>query len=287
MCTSYEEFGNIIVEKRSTMNKTFKMMAAATLLTAVFWNQPVYRRYTVNSQQRLTGLKIIFISDLHNTSYGQGQQKLLQMIHQEAPDLLFFGGDIADEKSPEYNIEVLLEKLKGHYPMYYISGNHEYWMKNTSHVFKMFQDKGLVMLMNKAVTVETDKGKISLLGLTDPDSNLDLSDKALLTQALATSYEPSQMPHYKILLSHRPEHIDVYRKYDFDLILSGHAHGGQVRIPFLLNGLYAPNQGFLPKYAGGHYQLDQVDFIVSRGLSFRAKLPRIMNPPELVVITFD
>lgn len=268
------------------MTKTLKLAGAISLLSAVFWNQPVYRRYTVDSKKQVAGLKIVFLSDLHNTAYGEEQKKLLTMIRQEAPDLIFFGGDIADEKSPEYNVEVLLRQLKGQFPMYYISGNHEYWMKNTDHVFQMFKDNGLVMLMNEARVVETGKGKISLIGLKDPDSDLEVSDRDFLAQALAATYDKDKMTHYKILLSHRPEHIDLYQNYDFDLILSGHAHGGQVRVPYLMNGLYAPNQGFLPKYAGGHYQLANCDFIVSRGLSFRAKLPRIMNPPEVVVITF-
>jgi len=113
------------------------------------------------------------------------------------------------------------------------------------------------------------------------------SDRISISNSIAATYEPELMKGYKILLSHRPEHIHTYMNYDFDLILSGHSHGGQIRIPWLLNGLYCPNQGFLPKYAGGHYRIDATDFIVSRGLSFRKTLPRVMNPPEVVVITIE
>lgn len=86
------------------------------------------------------------------------------------------------------------------------------------------------------------------------------------------------------MLSHRPERIESYKKYNFDLVLSGHAHGGQVRIPFLLNGLYAPNQGLFPKYAGGLYTHNNLNHVVSRGLSYNPKLPRIFNPPEIVIV---
>jgi predicted MPP superfamily phosphohydrolase len=90
---------------------------------------------------------------------------------------------------------------------------------------------------------------------------------------------------YKILMAHRPENIELYRKYSFELIVSGHTHGGQIRIPYIMNGLYAPDQGFFPKYSGGVYQHENLTHIISRGLSINPKLPRIFNPPELVVIT--
>ena len=92
------------------------------------------------------------------------------------------------------------------------------------------------------------------------------------------------LPGYRILLAHRPEAIDEYRQMDFDLILSGHAHGGQWRIPGWINGVYAPGQGFFPRYAGGVYPLDDLVMIVSRGLSNNTWVPRIFNPPELVMI---
>ena len=94
-------------------------------------------------------------------------------------------------------------------------------------------------------------------------------------------------PAYKVLLAHRPELIEVYKQGDFDLVLSGHTHGGQVRIPFILNGLYAPNQGWFPPYAGGMYDHGSLIHIVSRGVSFNPLLPRIFNPPEVVVIDIE
>lgn len=91
-------------------------------------------------------------------------------------------------------------------------------------------------------------------------------------------------PEFKILLAHRPELIEIYKKSHFDLVLSGHAHGGQVRIPFILNGLFAPDQGWFPEYVGGVYKHDSLTHIVSRGVSYNPLLPRIFNPPEVVVI---
>ena len=92
---------------------------------------------------------------------------------------------------------------------------------------------------------------------------------------------------YKILIAHRPENIETYKKYSFDLVLSGHTHGGQIRIPGIVNGLYAPNQGIFPKYAGGFYIHGHLTHIISRGLSKKFMLPRPGNPPELVIITIE
>ena len=91
-------------------------------------------------------------------------------------------------------------------------------------------------------------------------------------------------PGFKILLAHRPERIDEYKKYGFDLVVSGHSHGGQIRIPLILNGLYAPDQGWFPKYAGGMYKHGELTHIVSRGASNPLPVPRVFNPPEVVVI---
>ncbi len=270
------------------IKKYLGLAALAASAVAVFWNQPVYRKYTIDSDGALCGLKVVFISDLHNSDYGEDSSKLLSMIDNVSPDLIFFGGDIADEKSSEAPVVRLLEQLQGVYPMYYISGNHEYWMDNTDEIHQIFSDHGVRVLLNEIVNIETIYGDITLMGLNDPDSILSMSDKKATEKFLEETYDSDLMTDYKILLAHRPEHIHSYMNYDFDLILSGHAHGGQVRIPGILNGLYSPNQGFFPKYAGGYYRMaDKTDFIVSRGLSYRKILPRIMNPPELVVLEFE
>lgn len=255
--------------------------------SAAVWNQPVYRCYDIDTKGRLSGLTAVVLTDLHNASYGKDSEKLLKMIKEASPDLIFMVGDMADEKSPEAPVVTFMDKLEGLCPIYYVTGNHEYWMDDTEEVHQMFRDHGVRVLINETVPVYTDYGTISLMGVDDPDSRLDISDRKAMTEFLESTYEPMKMTDYRLLLSHRPEFIDLYMTYKFDLILSGHAHGGQMRIPWLMNGLYSPNQGLFPKYAGGHYRMeDGRDFIVSRGLSFRRKLPRIFNPPEVVVIEF-
>ena len=256
--------------------------------TAVFWNQPIYKKYRIDGKGKIGGLKIVFLSDLHNTMYGKNQSKLIAMIDQVAPDLILMGGDMVDERSYWGPTKVLLSKLKDRYPMVYITGNHEYWVEDPEEVHTHFKSCGAQLLLNETCQIETPHGSISVVGLADPDCDLFNTDKQTLIKALAETYDATKMTGYKILLSHRPEHINVYRQYGVDLVISGHAHGGQGRIPFILNGLYAPNQGFFPKYAGGYYLFNEgLEFIIGRGLSYKKKLPRVMNPPEVVVIEFD
>lgn len=258
-------------------------------LSAIFWNQPIYRRYRLKGKGHLKRMKIVMISDLHNTIYGRNQSKLLNMIKKEGPDLVLACGDMSDERTDMSGSIMLFEGLQEMCPIYFVSGNHEHWMNDSDQVFEVFDHIGVVRIENSAVEVMIDGEKLTLIGVNDPDYTLHSSAKASLTASIDQAFEAvSEEDGYRILMSHRPEHIDLYSQYDIDLVLSGHAHGGQVRVPGILNGLYAPNQGFLPKYAGGYYKMNQeLDFIVSRGLSLKRSLPRIMNPPEVIVIEFE
>ena len=267
--------------------KQLGIIALAALTFGALYNQPIYRRYTLETNAVNNPVKIVFLSDLHNSIYGDEQDKLIQMITDETPDLILFGGDIADERSDILGTRLLLEGIHDLAPMYLVSGNHEQWMDDTEGVFDLYRSYGVRVLLNQQTTLQIGDDIITLAGLLDPDANLGQSAKENLIEALSDvegGGPIGAMEGYRILLSHRPEHMPLYANYAFDLVLSGHAHGGQGRIPFILNGLYAPNQGFFPKYAGGLYNLtEKTTAIVSRGLSHK-KLPRIFNPPEVVII---
>lgn len=273
--------------KNKIRNRWISLIVAVVSFFAILWNQPVYRHYILDGKGHLKNLKIIFLSDLHNSVYGKEQSKLLKMIDDEAPDIILIGGDMADEKSSIEGSKKLFEGLEGRYPMYFVSGNHEHWMYESDKVFDLFKSYGINILRNESIQIKIGEEVVTILGVNDPDSTLEHSGEESLTRSLEEAGAGDDAAGYYILLSHRPEHIELYEQYGFDLVLSGHAHGGQVRIPFILNGLYAPNQGFLPEYAGGYYDMnEQLDFIVGRGLSYKKKLPRVCNPPELVVIEF-
>lgn len=270
------------------MKHLSKIMLVAGFFKAMTWHQPVYKKYKLEGKGYLKTIKIVFLSDLHNSIYGTHQSKLIKMIDQVKPDIVIAGGDMSDEKTLMSGSIELFEELCDKYPIYYVSGNHEHWMDKSDEIFNVFEELGMQRLENEAIQLTINNESVTLIGVNDPDSRLNYRAKDLLKSEIDEAMGDVTEEGYRILVSHRPEHIGLYKDYELDLVLSGHAHGGQVRIPRLLNGLYAPNQGFFPKYAGGYYHVnDQLDFVVGRGLSHKRKLPRIFNPPEVVVIEFN
>lgn len=237
--------------------------------------------YRVDSK-KIDNIRIILITDLHCSKYKNNQQELINKINEENPDLILYGGDMVDDKLPVTETEKLLKSLDSKYPSYYVLGNHEFLIEidDTKELFDKYNVKILDGICNK---IKIKNKIINICGLDDPDIGDEIFNKEL--ENVGNSVLENN---YNILLSHRPELINKYIKYDFDLILSGHAHGGQWRLPFLTNGLYSPHQGIFPKYSGGKYKVGNIDFIVSRGLARNNTfVPRFYNRPELVVIDIN
>ena len=257
-----------------------------------FYNGLAVRRYTVEAPGVVNPVRIALITDLHSCAYGEGQRELLDTIDKEAPDLILLGGDIFDDDLPDDNAEAFLRGIAGRYPVYYVTGNHEYWSGETGFARKMaiLEECGIVRLSGETATVEVNGSRITVCGVDDPDAwsarggfaeHAEGGFREQLGQASAQAKDGT----YTILLTHRPERLDVYCQYGFDLVLAGHAHGGQWRIPGIVNGLWAPNQGLFPAHAGGRYEQDGTVMIVSRGLARESTwVPRWYNRPELVII---
>ena len=180
------------------------------------------------------------------------------------------------------NARIFIEGVADRYPCFYVTGNHEFWSKKEDEMKEFLASKGVTVLEGNARNISINGNDIDICGVDDPtymtesewEERLDGADKE------------SNSENYRILLSHRPEKVEAYKKYDFDLILCGHAHGGQWRIPFTKRGVAAPNQGLLPAYVDGLYDLDNgSEIIVSRGLAReRMPYPRFFNHPEVVII---
>lgn len=261
--------------------------------------------YEIDAPAVSSQIRIVLVTDLHSCYYGKDQEKLIRAIDAQTPDLLLLGGDIFDDEMSDTNTELFLAGISGRYPCYYVTGNHEYWSGAEKFQQKMaiLEKYGITILSNVCKTIQIHGETINLCGVDDPDSYMLRFDKALDPQGYQTAKDQqlntfdqhldavrSQAPqaHFTILLSHRPELFAHYASRGFDLVLCGHAHGGQWRIPGVLNGLYAPNQGLFPPYAGGRYEKDSTTMIVSRGLARESTfVPRMFNPPELVVITIN
>ena len=280
----------MIKNKNKNQFKLLIITLIGLFLIAAFYNGLVVRNYSIKTDKLLPdqSIKILLITDLHSHMYGKGQQKILKKIRDQNPNIIALAGDIADDEVPIYGTEVFLEAIIDIAPIYYVTGNHEIWTREVSKVKDVFRKYAVRVLENNYEEVNINGIKLILSGVEDPDiipyerpgSNwYDEVEQGLV--------DVNNKDGYKILLSHRPELVDFYNTLDFDIVLSGHAHGGQVRIPFLLNGLYAPHQGFFPKYAGGVYEHENYTHVVSRGASFNPRLPRIFNPPEVVSITIQ
>ncbi|MBQ4065775.1 MAG: metallophosphoesterase [Clostridia bacterium] len=240
--------------------------------------------YVIHTNKVTSPVRLLHVSDLHSALYGRNQQDLLALTHQIAPDAILFTGDIAEERVSPYNAFLYTKAVGNEYPCFYVSGNHEYYTHRAMELKRAFSSHGLAVLEGSCATLSVGDQALTVFGIDDPYGFPDAKMR-LWEDQLNDCNAAVEEDRFSILLTHRPELVRYYADTDFDLILSGHAHGGQFIIPHVLNGLYAPQQGFFPKYAGGRYQLkDAQTMIVSRGLSKYVK-PRVFNRPELVVIT--
>ena len=247
----------------------------------------IYRTETPMLEEQ-NNIKIVLVSDLHSTIYGKDQIKLINMIKDINPDLIVLSGDIFDDVVPMTGTQLLLGGISGIAPIYYVTGNHEYWSHNIQAMREVLVSYGVIILADTYTIIKIHNNEIVIAGIEDPDKKFYESPTYNQSDSMENAFrELDEVSLYKILIAHRPEMIEDYKKYSFDLVLSGHTHGGQARIPYIMNGLYAPNQGFFPKYAGGVYTHGNLTHIISRGLSINPRLPRIFNPPELVIVIIE
>lgn len=268
------------------MRKRRWMLLAAVvlLLLAVLDSRLIVRRYDVENERITSPVRLALVTDFHGCRYGEGASELIAAIDTEAPDVVLLAGDIFDDEMPWGPSEALVQALAARYPCYYVTGNHEYWSERIDGIYAILRKAG-VRILNMESELLTIRGQnIRLCGVPDPYAMVyeDAPDtRTQLARALAAAGDGV----FTLLMAHRPELVDQYAEAGFDLVVSGHAHGGQVRIPLLLNGLYAPNQGLFPSWAGGIFEAGDTTMIVSRGLARESTaLPRVFNRPELVII---
>lgn len=234
--------------------------------------------YEIASDKVTAPVRLAVVSDLHSCAYGEGQRTLLDAVDAQAPDAVLLTGDIVDDELPEENAWTAVAALAETYPCLYVTGNHEWWIADTERVLRQMEALGVTVLRGDQASLTLNGQSVAFCGIDDPDSGESETQLAEVGSSVTGDA-------FTVLLAHRPERIDSYLEYPFDLILSGHAHGGQWRIPGLLNGLYAPHQGLFPRYAGGRYDFDGAVFIVSRGLAREStRVPRMFNRPELVIV---
>ncbi len=233
------------------------------------------------------GFRIAHISDLHNAEFGKENEKLLKMIKEAEPDIIAITGDVVD--CHRTNVDVALNFAKKAVeiaPCYYVAGNHEARVPDDfENLLSGFEEAGVTVLRNERVEIARGEDSISVLGIDDPDfTYMSFSvDQSKIADNEIRAIAPESTSEFTLLLSHRPELFEVYKDNNIDLTLSGHAHGGQFRLPFV-GGLYAPHQGILPKFDSGVYSENGTNLVVSRGIGNSLFPIRLFNPPEVIIV---
>ena len=266
----------------------FIILIAWTLLgnTALEVNE--YEIVSDRIPQVFDGFRIVQVSDLHNAEFGEGNSKLIQLLSQTEPDIIVLTGDLIDSRQTD--IEIALSFARDAMkiaPVYFVSGNHEARVSEYEDLKMGLAEAGVIVLENQKVEITRDGEAITLMGIDDPsfqESYLVGDAESVAKQAIEMLQ--SESDGYTVLLSHRPELFELYVKTGMDLVFSGHAHGGQFRLPFL-GGLVAPNQGFFPEYDAGLFSEGITNMIVSRGVGNSIIPIRFCNRPEIVVVMLN
>ncbi len=230
------------------------------------------------------GFCIAHISDLHNTTFGKDNETLLEELKRIDPDIIAVTGDSVDSRRTDIKITVdFFKKALEIAPVYYVTGNHEARIDSYPELEEQLKNAGVIYAENKLIPIKRNGEKITLCGVADPYFSADylFNDEASVIEHALDNLIASDS--FTILLSHRPEFFDLYCKHGFDLVLSGHAHGGQFRLPFV-GGFIAPGQGLFPKYDSGLYEKENTKMLVSRGLGNSIIPLRLFNRPEIISV---
>lgn len=231
-----------------------------------------------------SGFRIAQVSDLHNAQMGEGNEKLLAMLRKAEPDIIVITGDMVDSYHTDIDIALrFAEDAMQIAPCYYVTGNHEARIAGYGKLKTGLESAGVIVLKNHRIELERSGETIALVGVDDPSFQTAYltGDSATVMSGVLNKLTGNDA--YTILLSHRPELFETYAESGIDLVFTGHAHGGQFRLPFI-GGVVAPNQGMFPKYDSGLYTQGNTNMLVSRGIGNSIIPIRFNNRPEIVVV---
>ena len=242
------------------------------------------RHYNIESGKISSDIKIALVSDLHSCKYGKGERRLIKKIDKFHPDLIFLIGDIYDDDLPMDITTEFFNNIGKRYSCWYIVGNHEVKSGNLDTIKTMVKNSGTRLLECERTRVKVREDTINLCGVPDVTEMLTWNRVRHAVDSLAEACDTTL---YTILLHHRPELIDIFMESPYDMVTAGHYHGGQFRLPWMKEGVYAPDHAGELTYTGGLYPFGNDRYaVVSRGLSRESTLiPRFFNRPELVLVT--
>lgn len=282
------------------------IMVSVAILLLVFvmlflhWNNKsiVITDYVYESEKlpkAFDGYRITQVSDLQSEYFGKHQKNLIEKVEKTNPDIIVYTGDLLDRNHT--NFDAAEEAMKGLLkiaPVYYINGNHEMAVEENAMdgFYEKLTEMGVVLLFDCENKIEKDGETISLLGLSEHTvfsckgfvrDNSEPLDMDLFTDALKDLRQQAEEDAFTVLLAHEPQYLEEYAEAGFDLAFAGHAHGGQIRLPFT-DGLYAPGQGVLPKLTSGIRHHEDMALVISRGLGNSTFPFRVFNRPEIVTV---
>ena len=241
----------------------------------------VYEMASDKIPNAFDGFRIAQVSDLHNTEIGKDNEKLLSMLKEANPDIIVITGDMVDCRKTNIDIPLAFaEQAVQIAPCYYVTGNHEVYVEEYEDFKNSLIDLGVIVLADVKTEIELSGEKITLVGVDDPSFSWT-DNETLIKEKLDNLL--SEDDGYTILLSHRPELFEIYVEKGVDLVFTGHAHGGQVVVPFI-GGVIAPNQGLFPKYDAGLYTNGDTNMLVSRGIGNSLFPFRVNNRPEIILV---
>ena len=250
-------------------------------------NKVIVSRYVISSPKipkNFNKYKIAHISDFHNCPLGN---QIVKKLKKEHPDIIVITGDLIDSTQTDIDVSLcFVKELLPIAPVYYVTGNHEAAISDYPKFEKRLKELGVSVLDERQIDLTKNGESICLTGIGDANMRDRFEPKYKNRIANKLSNLPIHEEKFNILLSHRPEEFGTYSTFGYHLVLTGHAHGGQIRIPFI-GGIYAPSQGFFPEYDAGVYTVGDMNMIVSRGIGNSVFPLRVNNFPELVIVHLE
>lgn len=295
-----------LLKRRKRIFMAAGIVLAAVIAIAVFIKVEIYisynsleaEEYTISSDRINSEVKLALISDLHDHTFGEKNEELVQMLKEQEPDLILMAGDMINDISKDSHVAVeLIEQVKDIAPVYYSLGNQEedYIGRGTSDLLNELKDAGAIVLDESYQDIQVNGNAIRLGGMYDYAFALDGNNTTRKKNMRPSLYQFltdfQDTDSYRLMMAHRPDSFifgDAAKTWEIDLVVSGHNHGGQVILPFL-GGIYGGDQGWFPKYVDGVHHFKKVkNMVITRGLgSGEEKLPRFNNKPEVVMIYLE
>lgn len=277
-------------KKKKMLTVVIIMVVLMVLIVWIVWGNTVLELncLTISSEglpEVFEGYRIAHISDVHNIEMGKDNEKLLDMLREASPNIIAITGDLIDSRNTDIEIALrFMQKAVKIAPCYYVMGNHETRVSKYDELKIGMETAGVVILADTKTEISLENEKITLIGVNDPSHQTDylFGDSGTVIDNKLNELH-TENDGFIVLLSHRPELFEVYADNGINLVLSGHAHGGQFRLP-LVGGLVAPNQGLFPKYDAGLYTQGHTNMVVSKGIGNSIIPFRFNNNPEVILI---